>query len=108
MIYVKKSSGVQNMGKTKLESSNRLLNFFGNHGGRYLFHLERNGRIRMLVSATWFTIRYIEPVMLYIVGVWAVICWALTLPNPMRALTIYSLLAGLCIAAQSINPKRRC
>jgi len=58
--------------------------------------------------AAYYTMKWIEPAALLVLAFWGLICFALILPNPYRALLIWGLVAILALIVQDVNPQGRC
>lgn len=89
--------------------SNLLMRVCGGLTWQRLLHVSHAMKQNaMLQAGLMFALKCGAIAALVIMATWGFICFALLLPNPIRALTIWAYLILLAIAAQSINPSSRC
>lgn len=68
---------------------------------------DRLALIADYLRATLLTLRYVVPVPAIIIAAWIVLCIALTLPQPWRAVAIWTEIILLCVGSVAGDPGRR-
>ena len=53
--------------------------------------------------AEWLTFRYVVPLALGVIGVWAYACIGFGMPNPLRSLMLWGIIAGLTVGSATLS-----